>query len=1125
MPSNLEFCDADADGFGVFTLTDVDAEITGNLSNLLISYHETFSDAENNLFPIVGEYNNIVAYTQTIYVRVEDTTISTDCFTYLELIIVVNDVPQIETEPTPLEVCDNDTDGFALFDLSLADEEILNGLDPLAFEVTYFETFENAAEEINPIVTPLAYTNVSPFTQDIYVRVENGTTECYNTATLTLVVNELPVLIQPDPLELCDDNNTGDEIEEFTLEDSIGQVLNGQTGIDITFHETQEDADNGDAPIFSPYTNIVNAQTIYIRAENNITGCVNTITLDLRVNPLPSPVTVDPLEACDVDADGFTSFDLESVSEDIINGELDIFVTYFETLTDAENALNPLSSPYDNIVPNTQTLFVRAENNITGCFSIVELELVTLASPQLPIVIEDIIICDEDLNGFFQFDLTQNNSLILGDQIASEFNLSYHLSQEDADTGDNPIVNPETYNNLSNPQTIYVRLESIENLCVSTGQFDLIVSIPPDAVQPLPLELCDDLIADEMTVFDLTVKDEEITAGNSWIVEYYETEEDALANTNVILDPEAYINTAVGSNAVNPQTLFVRVTDPATTCSSFVTLTLRVLPNPTPSIDPANIELCDYDTSGDELEVFDITINELYIINGELGVSVTYHETLEQAELGTDAIVDTTVYTNITLGQQTIYVRVTNDITFCYTIVTFDLIVNPLPDVSAAEDYIACEIDTDGFYDFDLDTVSASILGTQDPLNFTVTYYETIEDAENGENALISPYTNLTNPQQLFVNMTNNTTGCFIAVPSVTIEVQEAAQANSDLDRIDYVICDNLADNDGFGTFDLSSQNDELLDGQDPLNFTVTYYETEIDAETGTNALPNSYENISNPQVIYARVDNDTTADAQCYATTTLTLLVNLLPEFDLEDSYLGCVNVNGSELLDVVVMDIGLDPGLYSFEWFDPTGTLVGTSVTYTPLVGGTFTAIATNLDTGCQNSDTTLVDPSSPPEVSAVVTTEFFADIHVIEASATGEGIYEFSLDDGPWQTDGLFEDVTPGFHTVIARDVNGCGVGTTEVLVIDYPHFFTPNGDGYNDTWQVEGIQSRPLSKIYIYDRFGKLLKQLNPLGPGWDGTFNGENLPATDYWFTIRLDVVFGDAESIIKEFTGHFSLKR
>ena len=997
-PSNLEFCDADADGFGVFTLTDADAEITGTLSNLAISYHETFSDAENNLFPIIGDYNNIVQYQQTIYVRVEDTTISTDCFTYLELLIVVNDVPQIETEPSALEVCDNDTDGFGLFDLSLANQEILNGLDPLDFEISYYETLDNANAETNPIATPLAYTNVSAFTQDIYVRVENIATECYNTTALTLIVNELPVLIQPDPLELCDDNNTGDEVEEFTLEDSLAQVLNGQTGISITFHETQEDADTGDAPIFSPYTNIVNAQTIYLRAENDITGCVNTITLDLRVNPLPSPVTVEPLEACDVDADGFTSFDLESVSEDIINGELDIFITYYETLTDAENALNPLASPYDNIVPNQQTLFVRAENSITGCFSIVDLELISLPSPQLPIVIEDIIICDDDLNGFFQFDLTQNTALILGTQVASEFNLSYHISQEDADTGDNPIVNPETYNNLSNPQTIYVRLESIENLCVSTGEFDLIVSLPPDAIQPLPLEICDDIIADETTVFDLTVKDEEITGGNPWIVEYFETEQDAMANTNVIADPEAYTNTAVGTNALNPQTLFVRVTDPSTTCYSFVTLTIRVLPNPTPSIDPANIELCDYDASGDELEVFDITINEAYIINGEEGVSVTYHETQEDAELGENAIVDPTVYTNITLGQQTIYVRVTNDITACYTIVTFDLVVNPLPDVSAADQYIACEIDTDGFFDFDLDTVSASILGTQDPLNFTVTYHETQEDADNGDNALVSPYTNLTNPQQLFVNITNNTTGCFIAVPSITIEVQEAAQANSDLDRINYIICDNLADNDGFGTFDLSTQNEEILDGQDPANFTVTYYDNQIDAELGTNPLPNSYENTSNPQIIYARVDNDTTADAQCYATTDLTLIVNLLPEFFLEDVYLGCVNVNGSELLDPVVMDIGLDPALYSFEWFDPTGTLVSTSVTYTPLVGGTFTAVATNLATGCEYTVTTLVDPSSPPEVSAVVTTEFFADLHIIEASASGEGIYEFSLDDGP-------------------------------------------------------------------------------------------------------------------------------
>ncbi|MDE0967330.1 MAG: T9SS type B sorting domain-containing protein, partial [Flavobacteriaceae bacterium] len=61
--------------------------------------------------------------------------------------------------------------------------------------------------------------------------------------------------------------------------------------------------------------------------------------------------------------------------------------------------------------------------------------------------------------------------------------------------------------------------------------------------------------------------------------------------------------------------------------------------------------------------------------------------------------------------------------------------------------------------------------------------------------------------------------------------------------------------------------------------------------------------------------------------------------------------------------------------------------------------------------------------------------------------------------------------------------------------------------------------------IYDRFGKLLKQINPNSPGWNGTFNGENMPADDYWFTIRLDVVFGEDESVIKEFSVHFSLIR
>jgi gliding motility-associated-like protein len=939
---------------------------------------------------------------------------------------------------------------------------------------------------------------------------------------LELIVNELPELFQPTPLNLCDDNNPGDEVEEFTLEDSMEEVLQGQTGIEISFYETQEDADNATNPITSPYTNTSNAQTIYIRGENEITGCHSTITLDLRVNPVPSPVAPEPIEECDEDNDGFTFFTIDANETEIINGELDIFLSYYETMANAENAADPIFSPYYNIVSDTQTIFVRAENALTGCFSIVEQELITKPSPELPLIIEDIVVCDDDYDEITVFDLTQRDEDIYGDQSTTDFALSYHESLLDAETGDNPIVNTTSYQNLSNPQTIYVRLEGFDNSCVSVGEFNLVVSLPPVIVQSEPLEECDDEVADQITEFDLTSKNDEITAGNlQWDVVYYETEQDALDNTNAIETPEAYTNTSVGGNAANPQTLFVAVTNELG-CVAYTTLTIRVLPNPTPNTDPLDLELCDYDNPGDQVEVFDITVNEAYIVDGEPGVSVAYYESLDNAITETDPIVDPTNYTNTALGQQTIYVRVTNDITGCYTIVDFDVIVNVVPNIEAVGDIIACEVDTDEFYEFDLDSVTGQLLGSQDPANFTVTYYENLVDAENDVNAITSPYTNLTNPQELFVNITNDTTGCFIVGGAFNIEVQEAAIANGDGVPAVLSICeDDASPNDGITEFDLTELDVQMLDGQDPVNFTVTYYETLEDADNGVNALPTTYENTSNPQVIFARVDNDTTVDSQCYAIAEATLEVNLLPEFTLEDLYTACVGVNGSELVESSVMEIDLSPTEHTFEWFDPNGDLVATTQSYTPLMSGTYTAVATSL-AGCKYYVSTEVLGSSPATVEAVVTTLAFAEEHIIEAVAVGTGDYEFSLDDGPWQLDGTFIDVSPGLHTVTVRDLNGCGIGTKTVLVIDYPRFFTPNGDGYNDTWQIIGINTRPLSKIYIFDRYGKLLKQLSPLSEGWDGTYNGRPLPATDYWFSVQYEE---PGTEIIKTFRAHFSLKR
>jgi gliding motility-associated-like protein len=123
------------------------------------------------------------------------------------------------------------------------------------------------------------------------------------------------------------------------------------------------------------------------------------------------------------------------------------------------------------------------------------------------------------------------------------------------------------------------------------------------------------------------------------------------------------------------------------------------------------------------------------------------------------------------------------------------------------------------------------------------------------------------------------------------------------------------------------------------------------------------------------------------------------------------------------------------------------------------------------------------------------------------------------GPFQTSNLFENVISGIHEVYISDKNGCGIVSKTIAVIGIPKFFTPNGDGQNDFWTIKGINGTFSSKsiIYIFDRYGKLLKQLLPSSQGWDGTINGALMPADDYWFTLKLE----DG----RETKGHFSLKR
>ncbi len=176
------------------------------------------------------------------------------------------------------------------------------------------------------------------------------------------------------------------------------------------------------------------------------------------------------------------------------------------------------------------------------------------------------------------------------------------------------------------------------------------------------------------------------------------------------------------------------------------------------------------------------------------------------------------------------------------------------------------------------------------------------------------------------------------------------------------------------------------------------------------------------------------------------------------------------------------------------------------------------------CTPTDKTInvtVDPSNTIVSLNWTVTDAFSKNHLITVTDPVGVNYVYQIDSGPFQTSPLFENVASGLHSITVNDINGCSTLTdNNVLVIGYPKFFTPNGDTHNDNWNISGLKDQLNCRIYIFDRYGKLLKDISPKDLGWDGTYIGQPMPAADYWFTVEYAEL-----NIIKEFKSHFALKR
>ncbi|RZK12473.1 MAG: T9SS type B sorting domain-containing protein [Flavobacterium sp.] len=424
-----------------------------------------------------------------------------------------------------------------------------------------------------------------------------------------------------------------------------------------------------------------------------------------------------------------------------------------------------------------------------------------------------------------------------------------------------------------------------------------------------------------------------------------------------------------------------------------------------------------------------------------------------------------------------------------------EVVVEFAPPITANQaTLVQCDDNGDGSTVFNL-TKANNLITAGNPSLSSPIYFENTTDATSIANP--TSYV-ATAPKTIYARVSNSY-DCFIFV-EVFLEISNNTVPTPD----PIIICDTDGTKDGITEFDLFADVTPSVTVGLPAGLNVVYYPTQNDALLETNALPNNYSNVTPSQeIIWARIVNG----PECYGVIPVTLIINSFtaPNFEDEEKYL-CEGFNS---ITLSVPDI-----FESYLWDDANQSTTNSIAVTSP---GEYNITVTGLN-GCSDTKKFIVKPSGRATITFVEINDFHAGNNSVLVNYSGPSDYQFSIDGIVYQDSPLFINVPSGAYTVFVKDINGCGITEKDIYVLDYPKFFTPNGDGFNDIWGIDFLKrQQPRAKISIFDRYGKLLYNFSGQADGWDGNFKSRPQPASDYWFVITLE----DGR-VVK---GHFSLKR
>ncbi|WP_310558132.1 T9SS type B sorting domain-containing protein [Flavobacterium sp.] len=628
---------------------------------------------------------------------------------------------------------------------------------------------------------------------------------------------------------------------------------------------------------------------------------------------------------------------------------------------------------------------------------------------------------------------------------------------------------------LTNPSAIpaeyvYYYVETTQNGCVSE-RIPFKVSVFNTLILPnSELRRC--VIGSTTTTFNL----------NDYIENTFDNPKytfySSLDNLNKdvpIADPTNYVNT------VNNQIIYVKVIVNSI-CLDVAELTLRVFEQFI--LTPQSIRGCDDDF--DEKTTFDLT-SKNSLITSIPGTNFSYFLTNSNAQNNINEITNFTNYTNLT-NPQIVYVRTYNANCFEITQLTLDVYNKT---VVAPTTITNCQENINGSANFNL-TESNNSISTDPGLTFS--YYATLDNLnKNIPIPNFLSYENVTNPQTVFVKVMN---------PNICFSIAELKLNVLPVTR--HIITDEFkcdTDYDGFLNFDLSLKTPEISAILPLDTYTFTYYLSEKDAFLETNAVPQNYVNVSSPQTIYIKA----TGKNSCPFIINFNIIVLVKPILNINKNRTICDK-------SPITLDAG--PGFDSYQW----STSEKTQSIEIKSDGDYTVKVSNNYGTRfCETEETITVVKSSIATIDNIIINDWTTNQNSISVFVTGLGDYEYSLDNLNYQDSPDFDNLDIGVFRVYVRDKKGCGISDDEIYILNYPKYFTPNKDGYNDFWNIKYSIYEPNLKVSIYDRFGKFITSFKGEDAGWDGTYSGRILPTTDYWFVVnRADG---------KVFKGHFTLKR